>query len=152
MIDSPAVKILPPFVPIIIMALGAVAHQIFPLEIGSSIMIPVIGSLLVVLSIPIVGAALKEILGAETAFDVRKPSTTLVTSGIFQYSRNLTYLSMIILCFGISFIANSWLLIFAAALAGSGLCVLVIRQEESYLQQKFGQRYHAYCSAVRRWI
>ena len=44
-------------------------------------------------------------------FDVRKAPTRIVTSGIFQKSRNPIYLSMVLLCAGIAFLADSlWLL------------------------------------------
>jgi protein-S-isoprenylcysteine O-methyltransferase Ste14 len=36
--------------------------------------------------------------------------------------------------------------------AGSMLCLLVIRREESYLEQKFGNRYLTYKANVRRWV
>lgn len=96
--------------------------------------------------------AVREISKAKTASDVRNPTTNLITSGIFGFSRNPTYLSMVMLCFGIAMIANSLPLLLAAVMVGSGLCLLVIRKEEAYLQRKFADQYTTYFQSVRRWL
>ena len=35
---------------------------------------------------------------------------------------------------------------------GSALCLAVIRPEERYLEDKFGDTYRAYKASARRWI
>jgi protein-S-isoprenylcysteine O-methyltransferase Ste14 len=96
--------------------------------------------------------AARELARARTAFDVRKPTTSLVRHGVFRLSRNPVYFSMLLLCVGISLLANSMAELVFSLLAGSALCLLVIRKEERYLEQKFGSTYLAYKSSVRRWI
>ena len=63
-----------------------------------------------------------------TGFDVRKPTTTLVRSGVFRLSRNRVYFSMLVLCLGIALLANS-----VALLALSFPAVSEIRQRVSGL-------------------
>ena len=91
-------------------------------------------------------------LAANTPFDVRKPSTEIVTSGVFQRSRNPIYLGMLLLYTGIAILANSlWILILVlpfAIILQKG----VIEPEEAYLEQKFGDEYLRYKARVRRWI
>jgi len=152
MSDRADVKILPPVVPVFAMLIGGTIHALNPIEISAWDGLMYSGAILVFISIIIVLVAIREITLAKTAFDVRKPTTNLVTTGIFRFSRNPTYLSMMFLCFGIALIVNSLTLIFASVLTGSGLCLLVIRPEESYLRQKFKDDYNSYAAEVRRWL
>jgi hypothetical protein len=97
-------------------------------------------------------SAIREMFAANTPLDVRKPSTEIVTSGVFRKSRNPVYLGMLLLCAGVAFLANSlWILILVLPLA----IILqkgVIEPEESYLEKKFGDKYLRYKAKVRRWI
>jgi protein-S-isoprenylcysteine O-methyltransferase Ste14 len=89
---------------------------------------------------------------AKTAFDVRKPTTEIVTGGVFRMSRNPTYLSMMLGFLGIASLIDSlWLLLLAPLL----IVILekgVIEPEERYLEQAFGEKYLRYKARVRRWI
>lgn len=89
---------------------------------------------------------------AGTAFDPMKPTTTLVTTGVFRWSRNPTYLGLTLVYVGIALVGNSiWplvLLPFVQALFQRQ----VIRREERYLARAFGPAYEAYARRVRRWV
>lgn len=81
-----------------------------------------------------------------------KPSSALLTTGIYSFTRNPIYLSFVLLCAGIGLLrANAWLLLAAPGLA-IALQKLVIAREEAYLEGKFGEEYRRYKSMVRRWI
>jgi protein-S-isoprenylcysteine O-methyltransferase Ste14 len=89
---------------------------------------------------------------AGTNIQTRKPTTALVTSGIYRYTRNPIYLGMTLIYMALSLFADS-----SIALAGLPVVLAVIRygviaREESYLEAKFGAEYQAYKSAVRRWV
>ena len=87
-----------------------------------------------------------------TAFDARKTTTALVDSGVFRFTRNPVYLSMVLLVIGVGLILNSsWSLLLAVP-TGSALCLTAIRPEERYLEAKFGETYRAYRSEVPRWF
>tara|TARA_R110000751_G_scaffold271365_1_gene371151 strand:+ start:969 stop:1346 length:378 start_codon:yes stop_codon:yes gene_type:complete len=124
----------------------------YPVRLGPTEALVPVGIILVVCSIVVVAMAVREISKAKTASDVRNPTTNLITSGIFGFSRNPTYLSMVMLCFGIAMIANSLPLLLAAVMVGSVLCLLVIRKEEAYLQRKSADQYTTYFQSVRRWF
>lgn len=89
---------------------------------------------------------------ARTSFDVRKPTTVLITDGPFRFSRNPGYLALSLLYAGIAVIADSlWVL----ALLAPALFVMhygVIAREELYLERKFGSQYLEYKARVRRWL
>ncbi len=81
-----------------------------------------------------------------------KPTTAIVSTGIYGYSRNPMYLGMIFAYAGLTIGGAS-----PAALVALVPCVVVIRvyviaREERYLEAKFGTLYTDYKKQVRRWI
>jgi protein-S-isoprenylcysteine O-methyltransferase Ste14 len=80
------------------------------------------------------------------------PTTTIVESGPYRFTRNPIYLGMFLALMGLAFaLQNLWLLMMLVAFA------LVIRygvvaREEAYLERKFGDVYRAYRLRVRRWL
>lgn len=81
-----------------------------------------------------------------------QPTTRLVTSGVFRFSRNPNYLGAIMIAFGLGFAVNSLWFIAVAAAAMLVLDRWMIQPEERYLQEKFGADYDVYKSQTRRWF
>lgn len=81
-----------------------------------------------------------------------KPASSLETSGIYSFTRNPMYLSLLFLYSGIAFFkGNAWtfLLIPVLILAVQSY---VISKEEKYLLRTFGNDYVDYRKRVRRWL
>jgi protein-S-isoprenylcysteine O-methyltransferase Ste14 len=77
---------------------------------------------------------------------------TLVTDGVFRWTRNPGYLGILIALFGVALIfAFDWLLILIVP-TWVMLNVAVVRHEEPYLQQKFGEAYQEYRKRVPRYF
>ncbi len=96
--------------------------------------------------------AVREMVRVKTNLDIRKPATDIATSGLYSVSRNPLYIGMILLNTGIGCIVNSlWIFLLSAGLAVT-LQKGVIEPEETYLEQKFGEKYLRYKAKVRRWI
>jgi protein-S-isoprenylcysteine O-methyltransferase Ste14 len=80
-----------------------------------------------------------------------KPSSVLVTTGIFAYLRNPMYVGLGCLVAGVGVaLASDWtlvMLVAAALLIHFG----VVRREERYLEAKFGDSYRQYKQAVPRY-
>lgn len=150
--DRAQVHVLPPLIPLVALAAGVAAHFAFPVGIAPDSLARPTGIVLIVASFALVIAAARELARARTAFDVRKPSTALVASGVFRLSRNPVYFSMMLLCAGIALTVNSLAILLLSLPAGSALCLLAIRPEESYLEGKFGAAYLTYKANVRRWV
>ncbi len=150
--DRVELVVLPPMIPLSSIGLGLLLHLAFPISLAPASVTAPMGVLLILGSIWLVIAAARELAKANTAFDVRKPTTTLVRTGVFRLSRNPVYFSMLLLCMGIALLANSLAMLLLSLLTGSALCLSVIRHEESYLERKFGDTYRAYRANVRRWI
>jgi protein-S-isoprenylcysteine O-methyltransferase Ste14 len=76
----------------------------------------------------------------------------LVTDGAFRWTRNPGYLGILIALFGVALIfAFDWLLILIVP-TWVILNVAVVRHEEPYLQQKFGEAYREYRKRVPRYF
>ncbi len=89
---------------------------------------------------------------AKTAVQPWKPSTALVTTGIYGVTRNPIYLG-----FAITYLALAVGLDSPLAIILLFPCLLivdrfVIQREEVYLAARFGADYDAYRHRVRRWL
>jgi len=81
-----------------------------------------------------------------------RPTTALVTSGPFRFSRNPIYVAFILLFSGIALnYGNGWGLLLVPPFA-LALHFRTILREEVYLEREFGTAYVAYREAVRRWL
>jgi len=81
-----------------------------------------------------------------------EPSTALLESGPYRYTRNPIYISFTIFYFGLAIMLTSaWMLVLLVPV----LIVLqrgVVEREEAYLASKFGEAYRKYQSRVPRWL
>ncbi len=79
-------------------------------------------------------------------------TTMIIDNGMFSYSRNPLYTGLTICYCGLSFaIDNAWLLALLP-ITLIAVQITLIKPEERYLEQKFGNKYRAYQKRVRRWI
>ncbi len=76
---------------------------------------------------------------------------TLVTKGVYKYSRNPQYLGDILLFIGIIIISNSLLTLLTGFL-GILWNLLTPLTEEPWLKKQFKEEYDEYCKKVRRFI
>jgi protein-S-isoprenylcysteine O-methyltransferase Ste14 len=150
--DRPGVIARPPLILAATIALGLVLNFFWPASFLPPAIATPLGALIILSAITLGFSALQEMQAANTPLQVHKPSTEIVTSGVFHRSRNPIYLGMLLLYTGIAILANSlWILILVlpfAIILQKG----VIEPEEAYLEQKFGDKYLRYKACVRRWI
>ncbi len=81
-----------------------------------------------------------------------RPTTALVTSGPFRYTRNPAYVGATLIYVGAALAARS---VPALTFLPIALVVLergVVEREERYLEQRFGDAYRSYKAAVPRWF
>jgi protein-S-isoprenylcysteine O-methyltransferase Ste14 len=110
------------------------------------------GFLLILLGLVLPLAAVVRFHLAGTEVVPWKPSTALVTSGIYRYSRNPMYVGMALIYVGLSIIADSVYGLIGLLPALVIMTYGVIRREEHYLEVTFGEPYRAYKQQVRRWV
>ncbi len=105
-------------------------------------------------AILIAGIALVQFFVSRTSIDPLHPvrTTKLVTTGIYQFSRNPMYLAllMILLAWGL-WLGNAFNTLTAAGFVYY-MNAFQIKPEEIQLQKTFGSKYKQYCTLVRRWF
>ena len=80
------------------------------------------------------------------------PTTTLVVTGPFRFSRNPMYVARTVLYLGLAFWVNALCVLVALVPLLAIIHCGVVRREERYLATKFGDAYRQYQSTVRRWL
>ena len=81
-----------------------------------------------------------------------KPTTRIVNTGIFKYSRNPLYLGIVITVAGVGITFDIlWFIILDIPL-GMLFHWTLIMPEEQYLLEKFGNDYELYIKNTRRWL
>lgn len=81
-----------------------------------------------------------------------KDETELVTSGIYQWSRNPAFLGFDLLYIGILMMFFNWVLCLTSVLAIVMYHLQIVNVEEDYLLLTFGDDYLKYKQKVRRYI
>ena len=81
-----------------------------------------------------------------------KPTTALVSEGIYRRTRNPMYLGLSVMLLGLGLATGSLWFLIGLAVAMLAVTKLAIEKEEAYLAHKFAAAYLDYKSRVRRWI
>lgn len=76
----------------------------------------------------------------------------LVTQGIFNHCRNPLYVGNILMLLGVGILANSLIYVFIVMPLFVLIYHSIVLAEENFLQQKFGEKFKAYCNRVNRWV
>jgi protein-S-isoprenylcysteine O-methyltransferase Ste14 len=153
--DRPPILVFPPVIPLATLAVALLLQWLAPLgwiaqidpiwRIGGGALCLIAGALVTI-------AGRRTMIRHGTNVNPRQPSTALVTEGIFERTRNPLYVGIIIAQYAVAIIfALDWLLL----LIVPGWVILhfaVVRHEESYLEQKFGDAYRRYKARVPRYL
>ena len=89
---------------------------------------------------------------ANTTVKPFEESNTLVQDGAFRWSRNPMYLGFMAVLLGISILLKSLSPFLVVVVFVVLMDLIFIRSEEKMLYEKFGDKWEAYRSRVRRWI
>ena len=119
----------------------------FPLRVAAALVLAVFGVWLI--------ASARVALGrANTTWHPMTPgqSTSLVTSGVFGFSRNPIYLGMLLVLFGWAVVLSSPAAFLLSAVFVLYLDLFQIGPEERVLSALLGQEFLDYRARVRRWI
>ena len=113
------------------------------------------GVIFLVAGVGVAVAALSGFREARTTFDPHhvENASTLVTGGIYKFTRNPMYLGLACLLVGWGLWRGSIL----AAVLGTAVFVLFVTRmqivpEERVLAEKFGSEYDDFASRTRRWL
>lgn len=151
-ITDPGVRIPPPAVFIVTLAISWVLQKYVPLPflahdtaLWAGIAIVAMGLLFALMSVV-------TMLRGHGTVNTQAPSDALVVTGIYRISRNPMYVSNVLMYTGFAIAMGlPWGLILLPLLL-IYTQVVVIAREEAYLASAFGQQYTDYKARVRRWL
>jgi protein-S-isoprenylcysteine O-methyltransferase Ste14 len=127
-------------------------HWFWPLPIFRASVVRWLGIAVVALGLAVVLRVFRTMRAGGTNVDPRRPTTAIVTTGLFRFSRNPIYLGLTLMYLGLTLAFDTWwglvLLVPLLLTMHRG----VILREERYLEQTFGEQYRQYCSRVRRYL
>lgn len=136
--------------------LAAIALQlVVPLSLPSGFLalavIPA-GAALIIVGVALVVLARREFAQRGQPTDPGRPTSSIVTTGVFALSRNPIYLGAVCFLAGIALSADlPWVLVLLLP-ALIACHYILIAPEERYLAAKFAEEYRAYAASVHRWI
>jgi len=150
--DNPGVVVRPPVLFGAAFIAVLVLRWFWPMPILGHAMTLLLGLVLLLLGLAIVIPGRRALRAAGTNVNPSLPTTVIVASGPFRFSRNPLYVGLTLLYCGLTLAFNTWwglvLLVPILIIMHRG----VVLREERYLEQKFGETYRQYCSRVGRYL
>ena len=104
------------------------------------------------LALALVAWAISTMTRAGSNVPTSLPTTTIVETGPYRFTRNPIYLGMVLGLIGLAIAFNSFWLLMTLVPFALVIRYGVITREEAYLERKFGDVYRRYHTRVRRWL
>jgi protein-S-isoprenylcysteine O-methyltransferase Ste14 len=142
----------PPVVYLVAILAAVVLGFIRPARFLPSGLGPLIGIPLVVAAVVLFRSSTRRFKAAGTPVPGNQPTTSIVRSGPYRWTRNPIYLAFSILHLGVACWLNNLWALGTLAIAWGLMTWVVIPMEERYLERRFGAEYVEYKAKVRRWI
>ena len=150
---GPRIFFPPPLIAIAMVIAGwAVDHYWWSLTIGSVLWTRPVGTALLVASLILIIISALPFWAHKTSLEPWEPTSFIIQSGVFRFSRNPIYLAFCVASVGAGFTLNSFWVLGSVLPLVLVLRFAVIQREEIYLESKFGAQYLDYKSRVRRWL
>jgi protein-S-isoprenylcysteine O-methyltransferase Ste14 len=141
----------PPIVFLSAILLGIALNHVWPLSFVPSILW-LLGPVVALFAVLLFVLSVREFRAAGTSVRGSKPTTTIVRTGPYRFSRNPIYLSFVLLLVGLAVWLNNLWLLLTLIPAAAFIAVVVIPREERFLAGKFQEQYSTYKVTVRRWL
>ena len=111
-----------------------------------------LGGAVLAIAVALFAWAIATVTRAGSNVPTNKPTTSIVDTGPYRFTRNPIYLGMMLGLAGLAIAFDSlWLLLTLVPFAFV-IRYGVVAREEAYLEGKFGERYRRYRIRVRRWL
>ena len=151
--DTANVIVRPPIAWAVAVLAGLALNWLMPLRfVPAAVPAGPLGAAVFALAVALLAWAIATISGAGSNVPTSLPTTTIVNTGPYRFTRNPIYLGMVLGLIGLAIALNSlWLLL---TLVPFALIIHygVVAREEAYLERKFGDVYRLYRARVRRWL
>jgi protein-S-isoprenylcysteine O-methyltransferase Ste14 len=142
----------PPFVYLGSIVLGVVIHYAWPARFVPPSVSTLVGAALTLLAVGLFVAAVRTFRAAGTPVPGNRPTTAIVRTGPYRFSRNPIYLAFSLFQLGLSVWINSLGLLMTLIPAVALMALVVVPREERYLEARFPSEYSSYRAGVRRWL
>ena len=146
------INVHPPVVALIHIGAAYLLGWFVPLPIPVPTVFRIFGFVLVIIGFLLGIGAFIEFRRARTTLDPHGSVSSLVSSGVYRFTRNPIYLGFLLMLIGIPLNVASYWGVLLSPIFIVLLNRLVIEREEAYLEKKFKDQYIAYKSRVRRWV
>jgi len=152
--DSPAIRIPPPVFFFACLGGSLLLEYLFPMSHINIPCVPriIVGGIFMMMALWFAAGGFFMLVRNKTTFHTAKSTQKIVTDGIYRFSRNPLYLSLLLLLSGVAVLLSSLWLFVAVPVLYVLLLFKAVKPEEQYLLQKFGEEYSNYLEKVRRWI
>jgi protein-S-isoprenylcysteine O-methyltransferase Ste14 len=151
--DTAQVVVRPPIAWAFAVVVGLALNWLMPIPfMPDALPVGWIGAAVFAVAVALLAWAIVTITRAGSNVPTNMPTTAIVDTGPYRFTRNPIYLAMFLGLVGLALAFDSlWLL---AALVPFALVIRygMVAREEAYLERKFGDVYRAYRSRVRRWL
>jgi protein-S-isoprenylcysteine O-methyltransferase Ste14 len=111
-----------------------------------------LGIAVVLIGIALVATGRATMVKHGTNVNPTQPTTTIVETGPFRFTRNPLYVGLTSMYVGFSFLLNTWWSLLLLVPVWIVMHLFVVRREEAYLERKFGDAYLNYRRRVRRYL
>lgn len=150
--DTAHVLAFPPLLALAAVVVGLEAHVFRPMPVDTVLPLPTIGKILLIAAGCLVIASRSQMARAGTSLNPSEPTTAIVSSGPYRFSRNPVYVALCVANLGIGLIMRDLSPIALTLALAIVLHFGVVLREELYLERKFGDEYAAYRDRVHRWL
>ena len=150
--DTAGIPVPPPLVYLVPLAVSYVFSRLYPVRLLPPVVADLAGGLLLALWLAVSIPAILTFRRARTSINPMVPSTALIVTGPFHFTRNPLYLGLAFGYSGVSILTQAWWGFVLLPLVLVVMQRTVIEREERYLERKFGQDYIRYKQRVRRWL
>jgi protein-S-isoprenylcysteine O-methyltransferase Ste14 len=142
----------PPLLYLGSIALGLALHLYWPAPIVPASVGTPLGAVVTVTAAALFLSAVRTFRAAGTPIPGNRPTTTIVRTGPYRFSRNPIYLAFSLFQLGLALWINSLALLITLVPAVALMKLVVIPREERYLEARFPSEYPPYKASVRRWL
>jgi protein-S-isoprenylcysteine O-methyltransferase Ste14 len=152
--DSATISIPPPIFFFVCLGCGLLLEYLYPLFLINLPLAPrvIVGGIFIMIASCFAVGGFFSLIRNKTTFNTSKSTSKIVTSGVYRFSRNPLYFSLLLLLSGAAILLTSFWLCLAIPILYVLFLFKAVKPEEEYLLQKFGEEYLFYSKKVRRWI
>jgi protein-S-isoprenylcysteine O-methyltransferase Ste14 len=153
--DRPRVVVFPPLILLAILLLSIALQLLAPLGVLTRFdqsSRAVCGGAILLVGLVLTQAGARTLLSRGTNVNPLRPALALATDGIYAWTRNPMYVGGAPMMIGLAIVfALDWLplLMVPASLFGH---FGIVRREEQYLEEKFGDAFRGYKARVPRYV